>query len=123
MRKYRQYSRLRHHILGYLPSQFLNFRQVAEGIRDRAEIFTRVIELSFNSNEFGREFLTKPSMFGKLEVHASDAKKGPSRIREGHGEGPCGLDSKVNLASVRYVDEDGGVICQNRRMYEKVMMV
>ena len=31
-----------------------------------------VLELSFNSNEFGREFLTKPSMFGKLEVHASE---------------------------------------------------
>ena len=31
-----------------------------------------IIELSFNSNEFGREFLTKPSMFGKLEVHASE---------------------------------------------------
>ena len=30
------------------------------------------IELSFNSKEFGREFLTKPSMFGKLEVHASE---------------------------------------------------
>ncbi len=29
------------------------------------------LELSFNSNEFGREFLTKPSMFGKLQVHAS----------------------------------------------------
>ena len=28
-----------------------------------------IIELSFNSNEFGRELLTKPSMFGKLWVH------------------------------------------------------
>ena len=28
-----------------------------------------LLELSFNSNEFGRELLTKPSMFGKLEVH------------------------------------------------------
>ena len=43
MRKDRQYSRLRHHILGYLPSQFLNFRQVAEGTRDMAEISTKVI--------------------------------------------------------------------------------
>src|SRR5450631_3155584 len=32
-----------------------------------------LIELSFNSKEFGREILTKPSMFGKLEVHASEA--------------------------------------------------
>ena len=31
-----------------------------------------VIELSFNSNEFGRMLLVKPSMFGKLEVHASE---------------------------------------------------
>ena len=29
----------------------------------------KVIELSFNSNEFGRVLLVKPSMFGKLEVH------------------------------------------------------
>ena len=29
-----------------------------------------LIELSFNSNEFGRMLLVKPSMFGKLEVHA-----------------------------------------------------
>ena len=43
MRKDWQYGRLRQHILGYLPSQFLNFKQVAEGTRDRAEIFTRVI--------------------------------------------------------------------------------
>ena len=43
MRKDRQYSRLRYHILGYLPSQFLNFRQLAEETRDRAEISTRVI--------------------------------------------------------------------------------
>ena len=28
-----------------------------------------ILELSFNSKEFGREILTKPSMFGKLEVH------------------------------------------------------
>ena len=27
------------------------------------------LELSFNSNEFGRVLLVKPSMFGKLEVH------------------------------------------------------
>jgi hypothetical protein len=33
---------------------------------------SRTLELSFNSKEFGREFLTKPSMFGKLEVHASE---------------------------------------------------
>jgi hypothetical protein len=26
--------------------------------------------ISFNSKELGREFLTKPSMFAKLEVHA-----------------------------------------------------
>ena len=31
-----------------------------------------ILELSFNSNEFGREYLAKPSMFGKLEVHASE---------------------------------------------------
>ena len=43
MRNDRQFSRLRHHILGYLPSQFLKFRQVAEGTRDRAEISTRAI--------------------------------------------------------------------------------
>ena len=30
------------------------------------------LELSFNSNEFGRVLLIKPSMFGKLEVHASE---------------------------------------------------
>ena len=30
------------------------------------------IELSFNSNEFGRVLLVIPSMFGKLEVHASE---------------------------------------------------
>ena len=34
--------------------------------------FKSKIELSFNSKEFGREILTKPSMFGKLEVHASE---------------------------------------------------
>ena len=34
----RQYGWLRHHNLGYLPSQFFNFRQVAEGTRNRAEI-------------------------------------------------------------------------------------
>ena len=34
----RQYGRLRHHSLGYLPSQLFNFRQVAEGTRDRAEM-------------------------------------------------------------------------------------
>ena len=32
----RQYGWLRHHSLGYLPSHFSNFRQVAEGTRDRA---------------------------------------------------------------------------------------
>ena len=30
------------------------------------------LELSFNSNEFGRVLLVIPSMFGKLEVHASE---------------------------------------------------
>ena len=30
------------------------------------------IELSFNSNEFGRVLLVTPSMFGKIEVHASE---------------------------------------------------
>ena len=30
------------------------------------------LELSFNSNEFGRVLLVKPSMLGKLEVHASE---------------------------------------------------
>ena len=34
----RQYGRLRHHSLGYLPSQCFNFKQVAEGTRDRAEM-------------------------------------------------------------------------------------
>ncbi len=33
-------------------------------------MISEIVELSFNSNEFGRELLTKPSMFGKLEVHA-----------------------------------------------------
>ena len=28
-----------------------------------------LLELSFNSNEFGRVLLVKPSMFGKVEVH------------------------------------------------------
>jgi hypothetical protein len=31
-----------------------------------------IIELSLKSNEFGRVLLVKPSMFGKLEVHASE---------------------------------------------------
>ena len=31
-----------------------------------------VLELSFNSNEFGKVLLVMPSMFGKLEVHASE---------------------------------------------------
>ena len=31
-----------------------------------------IIDLSFNSNVFGRVLLVKPSMFGKLEVHASE---------------------------------------------------
>jgi hypothetical protein len=30
-----QYGRLRHHSLGYLPSLFFDFRQVAEGTRSR----------------------------------------------------------------------------------------
>ena len=34
----RQYGQLRHHDLGYLPSQLFNCRQVAEGTRDRAEM-------------------------------------------------------------------------------------
>ena len=34
----RQYGRLRHHSLVYLPSQFFNFRQVAKGTRDRVEM-------------------------------------------------------------------------------------
>jgi hypothetical protein len=34
----RQYGRLRHHNLGYLPSQFFDFRQVAEGTRNRAKM-------------------------------------------------------------------------------------
>ena len=33
----------------------------------------RTLELSFNSKEFDRVFLVTPSMFGKLEVHASEA--------------------------------------------------
>jgi hypothetical protein len=37
-RRDRQYGRLRHHSLGYLPSQFFDFRQVAEGTRNRAEM-------------------------------------------------------------------------------------
>jgi hypothetical protein len=35
-------------------------------------IWGNALELSFNSNEFGRVLLVKPSMFGKLEVHASE---------------------------------------------------
>ena len=31
-----------------------------------------VLELSFNSKEFDRVLLVTPSMFGKLEVHASE---------------------------------------------------
>ena len=31
----------------------------------------KALELSSNSNEFGRVLLVTPSMFGKLEVHAS----------------------------------------------------
>jgi hypothetical protein len=31
-----------------------------------------IVELSLKSNEFGRVLLVKPSMFGKLEVHASE---------------------------------------------------
>ena len=34
--------------------------------------FPHTIELSFNSNAFGRVLLVIPSMFGKLEVHASE---------------------------------------------------
>ena len=34
----RQYGRLGHHSLGYLLSQFFDFRQVAEGTRNRAEM-------------------------------------------------------------------------------------
>ena len=34
----RQYGWLRHHSLGYLLSQLFNFRQVAEGTRDRAKM-------------------------------------------------------------------------------------
>ena len=34
--------------------------------------FVHIIEFSFNSNEFGRVLLVIPSMFGKLEVHASE---------------------------------------------------
>jgi hypothetical protein len=37
----RQYGRLRHHNLGYLPSQIFDFRQVAEGTRNRVEILLR----------------------------------------------------------------------------------
>ena len=38
------------------------------GYRKPSQI-PHIIELSFNSNEFGRVLLVKPSMFGKLEVH------------------------------------------------------
>ena len=34
--------------------------------------FLYIIELSFNSKEFGRVLLVTRSMFGKLEVHASE---------------------------------------------------
>jgi hypothetical protein len=34
----RQYGRLRHHSLGYLPSHFFDFRQVVEGTRNRKEM-------------------------------------------------------------------------------------
>jgi hypothetical protein len=34
----RQYGRLRHHNLGYLSSNFFDFRQVAEGTRNRAKM-------------------------------------------------------------------------------------
>jgi hypothetical protein len=37
-----------------------------------AQKSSRTLELSFISNEFGRVLLVKPSMFGKLEVHASE---------------------------------------------------
>ena len=39
----RQYGQLRHRSLGYSSRMIFYFRQVAEGTRDRAEIFTRVI--------------------------------------------------------------------------------
>ena len=32
----------------------------------------RILEVSFNSKEFGRVLLVTPFMFGKLEVHASE---------------------------------------------------
>ena len=37
------------------------------------KICIELLELSFNSNEFGRVLLVKPSMFGKLEVHVLEA--------------------------------------------------
>jgi hypothetical protein len=60
MRKDRQYSRLRHRVLGYLPSQFITFRQVAEGTRDRAEISTRVILKPWRLINCGKVPFTKP---------------------------------------------------------------
>jgi hypothetical protein len=53
-----------------------------------------VLELSFNSNEFGRVLLVKPSMFGKLEVHASEVVWGFEPITFHIGE----LRGKLILA-------------------------
>ena len=43
-------------------------------IDNHANLWTtsRTLELSFNSNEYSRVLLVIPSMFGKLEVHASE---------------------------------------------------
>ena len=40
-----QYGRLRHHSLGYLASQVFNFRQVAEGTMERAEMLLGYIRV------------------------------------------------------------------------------
>ena len=34
--------------------------------------YLKILELSFNLKEFGRVLMITPSMFGKLEVHASE---------------------------------------------------
>ena len=41
--------------------------EIPDNIKLSTKLWT--LELSFNSNEFGRVLLVKPSMFGKLEVH------------------------------------------------------
>ena len=51
-----------------VPTIWMAWRRRTYGAGGKSKFW--LLELSFNSNEFGRELLTKLSMFGKLEVHA-----------------------------------------------------